>query len=73
MKTQHRVKIGIDAENSQEVSTQTSRETSTCAEGKMETSTALLVSFNKEKKRWQTPDGRLFDTLKKAEAHLKNI
>lgn len=31
------------------------------------------ISFNKEKKKWQTPDGRLFATLKKANDHLNGI
>ena len=40
-------------------------------EGK-ETGTVLPV-FNKKKKQWETPGGRCFDTMLKAERHLKTI
>ena len=41
-----------------------------CEEDK--TRAAQRVSFNKSKKQWQTPDGRLFVTRLKAERHLNN-
>lgn len=34
---------------------------------------AVQPVFNKEKKQWQTPDGRCFETMLKAERHLKTI
>ncbi|HOU67601.1 MAG TPA: hypothetical protein PKW49_03330 [Paludibacteraceae bacterium] len=68
-----RSSIAVEADNADVPAVGVTQQEQARAGEVLNTCAAPHVFYNKEKKQWQTPDGRLFDNLKKAERHLNTI